>query len=177
MPSLKQFVRDVTKAVPSPGGGSVYEVWKEQKSKRGQEDNPDEHLREPAAPQNDVAVGDLGSGSDYTAFLQHLGVPSTDVSSLGPYGVYHSVFDDFAWFKKFGDPTFIYEQEMARVYGVELLRMADADVLPYDYENYGREMNEQEREYFDLPPAPPLTIHQRLKRIRSRLEGRVKQQN
>ena len=140
VPSLKQFIRDVTKSVPSPSGASLYEVWKEQKSKRGQDENPDEHLREPAAPQNDVPVGDLGSGSDYTAFLQHLGVPSTDVSSLGPYGVYHSAFDDFAWFKKFGDPTFIYEQEMARVYGVELLRMADADVLPYDYENYGREI-------------------------------------
>lgn len=140
VPSLKQFLRDVTKAVSSPGGGSVYDVWKQQKSKHA-DDNPDEHLREPAAPQTDVPVGDLGSGSDYTAFLQHLGVPSTDISSLGPYGVYHSVFDDYAWFTKNADPTFVYEQEMARVYGVELMRMADADVLPYDYENYGREIS------------------------------------
>src|SRR5207253_9907177 len=62
VPSLKQFIRDVTKSVPSPSGASLYEVWKEQKSKRGQDENPDEHLREPAAPQNDVPVGDLGSG-------------------------------------------------------------------------------------------------------------------
>src|SRR5206468_5250026 len=62
--------------------------------------------------KSDVPVGDLGSGSDYTVFLQHLGVPSTDVSSTGSYGVYHSVFDNFAWFKKFGDPDFTYEQEM-----------------------------------------------------------------
>ena len=48
-------------------------------------------------------------------FLQHLGVPSTDISSSGPYGVYHSAFDDFTWFKKFGDPDFRYEQQMARV--------------------------------------------------------------
>jgi N-acetylated-alpha-linked acidic dipeptidase len=87
-----------------------------------------------------VPVGDLGSGSDYSVFLQHLGVPSTDMSSTGDYGVYHSVFDNFAWFKKFGDPTFRYEQEMARVYGLEILRMADADVLPYDYEDYGKEI-------------------------------------
>jgi len=94
----------------------------------------------PAAPvAGDVPVGDLGSGSDYTAFQQHLGVPSTDISSTGPYGVYHSVFDNFAWFKKFGDPDFVYEQQMARVFGLEALRMADADVLPYDYEEYGKE--------------------------------------
>jgi N-acetylated-alpha-linked acidic dipeptidase len=90
--------------------------------------------------QNDVPVGDLGSGSDYTVFLQHLGVPSTDISSSGDYGVYHSVFDNFAWFKKFGDPDFLYEQQMARVYGLELLRMSSTDVLPYDYENYGKEI-------------------------------------
>jgi N-acetylated-alpha-linked acidic dipeptidase len=88
----------------------------------------------------DVAVGDLGSGSDYTVFLQHLGVPSTDVGSTGDYGVYHSVFDNFAWFKKFGDPDFRYEQQMARVYGLEIVRMAGADVLPYDYEDYGKEI-------------------------------------
>jgi len=67
-------------------------------------------------------------------------VPSSDVGSSGSYGVYHSVFDNFNWFKKFGDPDFIYVQEMARVFGVETLRMADADVLPYDYEEYGKEI-------------------------------------
>jgi N-acetylated-alpha-linked acidic dipeptidase len=85
-------------------------------------------------------VGDLGSGSDYSVFLQHLGVPSTDIGSNGSYGVYHSAFDNFTWFKKFGDPDFVYEQQMARVFGLEALRMADADVLPYDYEDYGKEI-------------------------------------
>ena len=88
----------------------------------------------------DVPVGDLGSGSDYTVFLQHLGVPSADVSSTGSYGVYHSAFDNFNWFKKFGDPDFVYEQEMARVFGISIIRMADADVLPYDYEEYAKEI-------------------------------------
>jgi len=54
--------------------------------------------------------------------------------------VYHSAFDNFNWFKRFADPDFLYEQEMARVFGVEVLRMADADVLPYDYEEYGKEV-------------------------------------
>ena len=94
----------------------------------------------PRRATSDVPVGDLGSGSDYTVFLQHLGVPSSDVSSSGSYGVYHSVFDNFNWFKKFGDPDFVYEQEMARVFGLEAIRMSDADVLPYDYEEYGKEI-------------------------------------
>src|SRR5579859_5221048 len=146
VPSLKQFLRDVTKIVPSPKGGTVYEAWQ----KSAQPDAPatqspteaiGDSRRTPAAQvKSDVAVGDLGSGSDYTGFLQHLGVPSSDMSSSGPYGVYHSVFDNFAWFKKFGDPDFAYEQQMARILGIEAVRMADADILPYDYEEYGKEI-------------------------------------
>lgn len=146
VPSLKQFVRDITKVVPSPKGGTVYEVWKKSaQPEPGTSQSPGEtvvenHRLPNAQVKNDVPVGDLGSGSDYTAFLQHCGVPSMDVSSSGNYGVYHSVFDNFAWFKKFGDPEFVYEQEMARVFGLAALRMADADVLPYDYEEYGKEI-------------------------------------
>jgi len=139
-PTLKEFIREIAKAVPSPQGGTVYSEWK--KSMRPREDSrPGENSRAPSAEvTGDVPVGDLGSGSDYSVFLQHLGVPSTDIGSTGAYGVYHSVFDNFAWFKKFGDPDFVYEQQMSRVYGLEALRMADADVLPYDYEDYGKEI-------------------------------------
>ena len=69
-----------------------------------------------------------------------MGVPSTDIGSGGPYGVYHSTFDDFAWFIQNADPHFVYLQQMARVFGLEALRMADADVLPYDYVTYAREI-------------------------------------
>ena len=146
VPSLKEFLRDVTKVVPSPLGGTLYEVWsKANQVRRESVQEPTEAIgdtsRLPIAPgKGDAPVGDLGSGSDYTVFLQHLGVPATDVSSTGSYGVYHSVFDNFNWFKKFADPSFVYEQEMARVYGIEAIRMADADVLPYDYEEYGKEV-------------------------------------
>jgi len=146
VPSLKQFIREIAKVVPSPKGGTVYDAWR----KAGlpgadQTQVPTEAIgesgRTPAAPgRSDVPVGDLGSGSDYSVFLQHLGVPATDMSSTGAYGVYHSVFDNFNWFKKFADPDFVYEQQMARLFGLEALRMADADVLPYDYEEYGKEI-------------------------------------
>jgi N-acetylated-alpha-linked acidic dipeptidase len=145
VPSLKGFVRDATRQVQSPKGGTVYEVWKEHQKEvatRGNARGGTQQNRAPNAKvEEDVPVGDLGSGSDYSVFIQHLGVPSADMTSSGSYGVYHSAFDDFAWFKKFGDPTFVYEQEMARVFGVEALHMASADVLPYDYELYGKEIS------------------------------------
>jgi N-acetylated-alpha-linked acidic dipeptidase len=146
VPTLKQFLRDITKVVPSPKGGTVYEAWQKAAqpdavSVQSLGETFTENRRRPAAPgKGDVPVGDLGSGSDYTAFLQHSGVPSTDMGSSGDYGVYHSAFDDFAWFKKFADPEFVYVQEMARVFGLEAIRMADADALPYDYEEYGKEI-------------------------------------
>ncbi len=133
VPSLKQFIRELTHSVPSPLGATVYDQWKI----HGEED--DEHGGSNAPKENDeVHVGDLGSGSDFTPFLQHVGVPSTDIGSSGPYGVYHSTFDDYAWFTHNADPHFAYLQEMARVFGLEALRMADTDVLPYDYVTYGR---------------------------------------
>jgi N-acetylated-alpha-linked acidic dipeptidase len=143
VPSLKEFIREIAKVVPSPQGRTVYDSWKKTSDPTAEGNRPQETSTfrpPPAATQNDVPVGDLGSGSDYTVFLQHLGVPSTDISSTGDYGVYHSAFDNFAWFKKFGDPDFQYEQQMARIYGLEVLRMSSADVLPYDYENYGKEI-------------------------------------
>ncbi len=133
VPSLQQFVREVTRQVPSPKGGTVYEQWR-----KDQQDNPRRRTMD-AAP-DEVRVGTLGSGSDFTPFFQHVGVPSTDVGSDGPYGVYHSVFDTYNWFIRNADPTFVYEQQMARVFGLEVLHMADADVLPYDYRLYGREV-------------------------------------
>lgn len=145
VPSLKQFIRNITNAVASPRGGTVYEAWEktsEPSASSANRGNTTDGYRPPAAQATpDVPVGDLGSGSDYTVFLQHLGVPSTDVGSTGSYGVYHSAFDNFQWFTKFADPDFVYEQQMARILGLEVLRMADADTLPFDYEEYGKEIS------------------------------------
>ena len=135
VPSLKQFIREVARSVPSPMGSSVYEVW------RNSHSAGNEHRPSNAPPDNEARVGDLGSGSDFTPFLQHVGVPSTDIGSSGPYGVYHSVFDNYAWYVMNADPHFVYLQQMARVFGLEALRMADTDVLPYDYGTYAREIS------------------------------------
>ena len=155
VPSLNQFVREVTREVQSPGGGSVYDQWMKSQTRRhddGEEADPvnpgtNQTMEAPrparqgdSNPVNDVHVEELGSGSDFTPFFQHEGVPSTDIGSNGPYGVYHSVFDNYNWFIKNADPTFVYLQQQARVLGLEILHMADADVLPYDYRAYGAQV-------------------------------------
>ena len=142
VPSLKQFVREVTREVASPAGGTVYDQWKKSESsgtgRRTIQAAPGMNNSE--SKGEDVHIADLGSGSDFTPFIQHEGVPSTDIGSEGPYGVYHSVFDNYNWFIKFADPTFAYEQQQARVFGLEILHMADTDVLPYDYRLYGKDI-------------------------------------
>jgi N-acetylated-alpha-linked acidic dipeptidase len=132
-PSLKNFLRDITMLVPSPKGGVLYDQWRTFGK-----------MTAPAAGGSDggsdVSLGNLGSGSDYTSFVDHMGIPSSDIRTSGNYGVYHSVFDNYEWYRKFGDAGFQYSQLIARVFGLEVLRMSDADVLPYDYQNYGMEI-------------------------------------
>lgn len=143
VPSLKEFIRDVTRAVPSPKGGTVFDQWQKSQvetPRRRRSESPFSAASDSTHATQAVRVGDLGSGSDYTPFIQHLGVPATDIGSDGPYGVYHSAFDNYAWFVKNADPTFVYEQQQARVFGLEILHMADADVLPYDDASYGAEI-------------------------------------
>ena len=164
VPSLKPFVREITKAVPDPQGGTVYERWVALNNtgalRVDSRETSTSTYRPPMAGNHDVPVSDLGSGSDYTVFLQHLGIASTDVGSSGDYGVYHSAFDNFAWFKKFGDPDFRQEQKMARIFGLEVIRMSDTDVLPYDFKEYGEEIGQyiltaRERARSLFPGAPP----------------------
>ncbi|MHB1675502.1 MAG: M28 family metallopeptidase [Acidobacteriaceae bacterium] len=144
VPSLKPFVVNIAREVPSPLGGTVYDAWlANQQPSDAKSRSLDEHM-DPGQHNSPlvegIRMGDLGSGSDYTPFLQHLGVPSTDIGSTGPYGVYHSAFDNYAWFTKFADPTFVYLQQQARILGLEALHMADADLPPYDYAQYGVEV-------------------------------------
>ena len=126
-PSLRPFFRDVTKVVASPAGGSVYDAWR--KSDRITSDT--------AQP----AIGDPGGGSDFAGFYNHLGIPIADWGFGGPMGVYHSAFDSYHWMSKFGDPGYKYHATMGVLGAVALMRLADADILPYDYVEYARAMH------------------------------------
>jgi len=141
VPSLARLIREVTQDVTDPGTGrSVYAVWSDEGGRLRREGGlPYAVLNGSLPPGPDGGpVGDLGSGSDYTPFLQHLGIPSLDISFGGSYGVYHSIYDNFEWMQKFGDPTFRYSVAVAQIYGTLALRLANADFLPFDYADYGR---------------------------------------
>jgi N-acetylated-alpha-linked acidic dipeptidase len=84
----------------------------------------------------------LGSGSDYTVFLDHLGVPALDIGFSGRYGVYHSIYDDFTWMEKFGDPEFITHTMAARLYTVLMMRAAAAELLPFRFVPYGEALRD-----------------------------------
>jgi N-acetylated-alpha-linked acidic dipeptidase len=144
VPSLHQFLRQIAAEVPSPAGGSVAQPANKPQEERTHAGTTSAATA-PSLPTEELEIGELGSGSDYTPFLQHAGVPSTDIGSDGPFSVYHSVYDNFDWFTRFADPTFAYTQQQARFLGLEILHMADADVLPYDYPAYAQAI----RSYLD----------------------------
>ena len=96
----------------------------------------------------------LGSGSDYTVFLNFLGVPVADLMFTGPYGVYHSIYDNHLWMEKVGDPQFAQHATMTRLWGIIALRLANADVLPLDYAAYASRLREFVKEITDRMPGP-----------------------
>ena len=83
-------------------------------------------------------MGDPGGGSDFAAFYNHFGIPIAEWGFGGPAGTYHSTYDTFSWMEKFGDPDFKYHATAARIGATMLVRMADADILPYDYAEFAR---------------------------------------
>ncbi len=92
----------------------------------------------PTGEARELVNNRLGSGSDYTVFLNFLGVPIADLSFDGPYGVYHSIYDNHNWVSRLGDPGFRYHVAMVQLWGVIAMRLANADVIPLDYEPYAR---------------------------------------
>lgn len=125
-PSLRSTLRDVARQVADPsGGGSVYDAWRR---------------RSAVADSAEPRMGDPGGGSDFAGFYNHLGIPIAEWGFGGAGGVYHSLYDSYHWMAKFGDPTFGYHAAAARIGTAMLLRLADADVLPYDYVEYARTM-------------------------------------
>jgi N-acetylated-alpha-linked acidic dipeptidase len=134
VPSLWRLIRGATRDVKDPKTGkSIYQQWQD----RSRENRPegDQDMRE-------ARIGALGSGSDYTPFLQHLGIPSTDMGFNGDYGVYHSAYDSFYWMDHFGDPGFTYHVAAAQLWGTLALRLADADGLQFDYTDYAHQIRD-----------------------------------
>jgi N-acetylated-alpha-linked acidic dipeptidase len=124
VPALAGFLRDVARDVPDPSGGTIYDAWLRQKK----------DAKEPEVTTR------LGSGSDYTVFLNFLGLPVADLTFDGPYGVYHSIYDSFTWVDRVGDPGYYYHAAMGRYWAVAALQLSECDYVPLDYAAYAREV-------------------------------------
>jgi N-acetylated-alpha-linked acidic dipeptidase len=140
-PSLKELVRDATREVTDPRSGrSVYDAWREHAAAFTGEISGTARQSPTAQGSGEPPISALGSGSDYSAFFDHAGIPSMDLGFTGDYGVYHSVYDDFYWMKHFGDPKFSYHPALARILGTIALRLDEADILPFDFPAYALEI-------------------------------------
>ncbi|WP_396222070.1 M20/M25/M40 family metallo-hydrolase [Gemmatimonas sp.] len=126
-PSMRAILRDVVKSVPDPKGrGSVYQAWRQTSGTRADSLEPN--------------MGDPGGGSDFAGFYNHFGIPTADWGFGGPAGTYHSAYDTFAWMERFGDPEFLHHAASGRIGAAFALRLANAEVLPYDYAEFARTM-------------------------------------
>lgn len=130
--SLAPMLVEATRAVESPAGGFMHDVWLKTEAAERKE----QHEQQPVN-ETTVANTRIGSGSDHTVFLNFLGRPVITLQFDGPYGVYHSMYDDFYWMNHFGDPGYKYHAAVSQLWGVLALRLANADSLPYDYPFYG----------------------------------------
>ncbi|MGB6854343.1 MAG: M28 family peptidase, partial [Thermoanaerobaculia bacterium] len=122
--SLNSSIESVARDVIDPNSRrSLFETWEARIEAGAAEDDGTPTLVD----------NNLGSGSDYTVFLNYLGVPIVSMSFDGPYGVYHSQYDDLYWMEHFGDPGYRYMTAMVEVWCRLALRLANADILPYDF--------------------------------------------
>ena len=125
-PSLRATVRSIARLVADPNGkGSVYDVWRRASN-----------VADSAEPE----MGDPGGGSDFAGFYNHLGIPHADWGFGGAGGVYHSAYDSRHWMETFGDSGYRYHATAARLGAAMALRLANADIVPYDYVEYARTM-------------------------------------
>jgi N-acetylated-alpha-linked acidic dipeptidase len=135
--SLAPMLVETTNSIANPGGASLHDAWLKSTAIERQE----EHDSKPVSDANVVNTR-IGSGSDHTVFLNFLGRPVITLEFDGPYGVYHSMYDDFYWMNHFGDPGYQYHAAMSQLWGVTALRLAQAEVLPLDFQFYGDTINQ-----------------------------------
>ena len=129
--SLENFVNDVAKDIQDPE--TKMSVWKRVRLVDVSRATP--QARTEIRSRADLRIPALGSGSDYTVFIDHLGVASVNLGYGGEDegGQYHSIYDDFYYYTHFLDTTFDYERALAQTAGTMVLRMADADILPFQF--------------------------------------------
>jgi N-acetylated-alpha-linked acidic dipeptidase len=156
--SLAPMLVEASKDVRAPSGKSLYEAWRATRMRNSKA----------TAPPSDSALVEtrIGSGSDHTVFLNHLGRPVINLGFSGEYGVYHSMYDDHYWMSHIGDPTFEYHVTLTRMWGLVALRLANADILPFDFGVNGSALEQFLRELEQKnnlkPPLDLKKLHARI---------------
>jgi N-acetylated-alpha-linked acidic dipeptidase len=131
--SLEKFINGVARDIQDPEKN--ISAWKRDQLRRIQSGGSES--RQEARSRADLRISALGSGSDYTAFIDHLGVASLNLGfgGDGGGGIYHSIYDDYYWYTHFSDGDFVYGRALSQTIGTAVMRLAGADVLPYDFTN------------------------------------------
>lgn len=138
--TLEKFINEVARDVPDPQ--TKMTVW--ERTRAQQIVNGPPASRRETMERSDLRISALGSGSDYTPFLQHLGIASLNIGFGGEDGggSYHSIYDSFDHFTRFGDPEFVYGIALSKVCGKATLRLANADTLPFEFTNFADTVNQ-----------------------------------
>ena len=142
--TLERFVNDVARSVKDPKGkGSVLDSARSRRNEQGRDNSE----------RSDMRISALGSGSDYTAFLDHAGIASLNFGfgGEGGGGIYHSIYDSFAWYTRFSDTTFEYSRALAQVAGTATMRLANARILPFEFTNLAETVSGYIDEIAKLP--------------------------
>ncbi|MGB7283792.1 MAG: transferrin receptor-like dimerization domain-containing protein, partial [Candidatus Acidiferrum sp.] len=161
--TLEKFINDVARDIQDPE--TKLTVWKRDEL-RAIEHAPEDKKQE-IRQRPDLHLGALGSGSDFTPFLQHVGIASLDIGFGGEdgSGIYHSIYDDFYWFTHFDDTTFVYGRALSQTGGTAMMRLADADLLPFDFTDFADTMQTYVHELKDLSKKMQDDIREQNKEI------------
>lgn len=136
VPSLRDLILGAAGEVMDVRSGkTLKQVWLDKQRAAWAASTPVDLIN---FPKYEPKLGALGSGSDYTAFLDHLGIPCADVGFGGRYGVYHSIYDNFYWMEKFGDPEFLTHATSARLYTLIAMRAAGSEIAPLTFAPYAK---------------------------------------
>lgn len=154
---LAPMMVELSKSMQDPSGKSLYDAWRASASKTSEATSAIKNVGAQRTTKQitdeDLVDTKIGSGSDHTVFLNHLGIPTAGLGFDGPYGVYHSMYDDHYWMTKFGDPGFKYHTVISQYWGTLALRLANADVLPFDFTFFTRQLRAWVKEVAEKPGA------------------------
>jgi N-acetylated-alpha-linked acidic dipeptidase len=162
--TLEKFGNDIAREIADPE--TKLSAWKRNHLNKISEAKSAEE-REKIRQRPDERIGALGSGSDYTAFLQHDGVASLNIEFSGEDGggIYHSIYDDFYWYTHFSDTDFQYGRALAQTGGTAVLRLADAELLPFEFGNFADTMDSYVKELKTLAQKTQADIQERNREI------------